>query len=237
MEPTKIVPSLDMAVLQEKANEYAMKGCIESIKEYYSGYNSPFRKKIDEELKKQELSWALNLPDILGILNDSLSKEIDIIANTAISHTYIPMVKKILIRANPEVTFTDILKEFIECVEPEYSEDCEVSIENESKYGWLNIEITHKEHTYEMTFHEDSDSKKTENKKYQLLSLPRNSFNYKDKMNISFDNTKIEVPFSRDILKDKFTSYLATLVIANSKITMDTRSFDDDMFPERCHCH
>jgi hypothetical protein len=48
----QILPVLNTEVLQEKATEFAMKGAIESIKEFYSGYNSPFRKQIEEQLNK-----------------------------------------------------------------------------------------------------------------------------------------------------------------------------------------
>lgn len=234
-----IVPVLDMAVLQEKANEYAMKGAIESIKEYYSGYNSPFRKKIDEDLKKQELGWSLELPDILALINESLTKEMEVIANTAVSHTYVPMVQNLLTRVNKEIRFSEILKEFIECVEPDHMHDCEVSVKENSSHGWLEVNIEHEKRSYELTLHKDHDSEKKGEKKYYILSLPYNSFSdsRKDKMTFEMEGGKLEMPFQRDVLKDKFLSYIARVIICRSVITMDTREFDEDMFPERCHCH
>lgn len=234
-----IVPVLDMAVLQEKANEFAMKGAIESIKEYYSGYNSPFRKKIDEDLKKQEIGCMLELPDILVILNESLTKEMEVIANTAISHTYIPMVQQFLTRVDKEIKFSDILKEFIECVEPEYMDDCEVLVSENNAHGWLNVSIDHEKRSYELTLHKDYDSEKKGEKKYCILSLPYNSFsdNRKDKMTFEMEGGKLEMPFQRDVLKDKFLSYIARVIICHSVITIDTTSFNEDMFPQRCHCH
>lgn len=234
-----IVPVLDMKVLQEKANEYAMKGAIESIKEYYSGYNSPFRKKINEELEKQEIGWSLDLPDILALINESLKNEMSIIANNSIAQTYVPMVQKLLTRVDKEVNFSEILKEFIECVEPEYMDDCEVSVTENSKYGWLNVSIEHEKRPYELTLHEDSESKRKGEKKYCILSLPRNTFtdSRKDKMTFEMGGGKLEMPFEKDVLKDKFLSYIARIIICDSLITMDTRSFNEDMFPERCHCH
>jgi hypothetical protein len=233
-----IVPVLDMAVLQEKANEYAMKGAVESIKDYYSGYNSPFRKKIDEDLKKQEIGWALELPDILALINESLSKELEIIANTAVAHTYVPMVKSFLTRVEKEIKFSDILKEFIEAVEPEYMDDCEVSVREDSDHGWLNVSIEHEKRNYELTLHKDSGSNKNGEKKYCILGLPYNSFSdsRKDKMTFEMEGGRLEIPFQRDVLKDKFLSYIARVIICKSSITIDTKEFDEDMFPERCHC-
>jgi hypothetical protein len=51
------------------------------------------------------------------------------------------------------------------------------------------------------------------------------------------DDAKIELPFTRNVLQDNFVSYLASIVLCNSKITMDCDGFEDNMFPERCHCH
>ena len=43
----KIVePVLDMEKIQEKANEYALEGALKCIKEFYTGYNLPFKKAI-----------------------------------------------------------------------------------------------------------------------------------------------------------------------------------------------
>lgn len=234
-----IVPVLDMKVLQEKANEYAMKGAIESIKEYYSGYSSPFRKKIDEELKKQEIGWSLDLPDILALINESLKNEMSIIANNSIAQTYVPMVQKLLTRVDKEVNFSEILKEFIECVEPEHMDDCEVTVNENASYGWLNVSIEHERRSYQLTLHKYRDVKKGEQQKYHILRLPYNSYNdsKKDKMIFEMHGGKLEMPFERDVLSDKFLSYLASLIICDSAITMDTKNFDEGMFPERCHCH
>lgn len=234
-----IVPVLDMKVLQEKASEYAMKGAIESIKEYYSGYSSPFRKKIDDELKKQEVGWSLDLPDILALINESLKNEMSIIANNSIAQTYIPMVQKLLTRVDKEVNFSQILKEFIECVEPEHMDDCEVTVNENASYGWLDVSIEHERRSYQLTFHKYRDVKKGEQQKYRILRLPYNSYNdsRKDKMTFEMNGGKLDMPFERDVLSDKFLSYLASLIICGSIITMDTKDFDEGMFPEPCHCH
>ena len=61
---TQILPVIDISVLQEKANEFAMKGAIETLKEFYSGYNSPYRKAIEEDLRDDELGVESNLQEI-----------------------------------------------------------------------------------------------------------------------------------------------------------------------------
>lgn len=239
----QILPVLDIEALQKAATEYAMKGAMKSIEEYYCGYSSPFKEAITNDLKTKSIGSGIELPDLIALINESLSKEIDIIANTAISQTFIPLVKRTLTRRDAEVDFSDILREFVKSVDAEDIDDCEVEIDENSSYGWLRIKITHKENSYSITLHQDYDSKKAAVKKYQVLSLPReadsSSYSFsspKNTMKLTVEGASLELPFIRDILHDKFNSFVAGLILAKSKITMDADSFDEDMFPEKCHC-
>ena len=42
-----VIPVLDNNFIQEKANEFALKGAVECIKNYYTGYDSPYKKAIE----------------------------------------------------------------------------------------------------------------------------------------------------------------------------------------------
>lgn len=245
MNTPTILPELDLNVLQAKANEYAMKGALKSIEEYYSGYDSPFRKAIEDELKTKELGYGINLPDIIGILNTSLSKEIDNIANAAIAQTYIPHINKFLTRAKPEMMFSEVLKEFIATEYDIKISDCEIYVDEHKEYKWLNVEMQLGDKEYKFTLHTDHSQKKDDLiKKYQFLGLPDESTfttkmfgGGKRVMTLKMDGAILELPFMADILKDKVTSFIATLIIAKTKITIDTREFSEDMFPEdKCHC-
>jgi hypothetical protein len=233
----QILPVLSTEVLQEKATEAAMKGAIQSIEEYYTGWNSPYKKMIEEQLSKTEISANLNLPDIVSIINESLSKEIDLIANTAVAKTFIPLVQRFLVREEKEVNFSEILKKFIEVSGAENSYDCEVDIK-ESTHGWLDIELTSEDQSYSVTLHQDYKSRNEEVKKYCILSLPSekpsNTY-YSQTMKVSLDGVTLEMPFVKDVLQDEFVSYIARLVMGKCLITMDCDSFDEDMF-ERDEC-
>ena len=52
-------PVLDGEELSKKVNEFAMKGALKSIEEYYTGYNSPFMKAINEELSKMKIGTGI----------------------------------------------------------------------------------------------------------------------------------------------------------------------------------
>jgi hypothetical protein len=235
-----ITASVDIALLQEKANEFATKGALKAIEDYYTSYNSPYKKAIEESLSNVSLdSFGLKLPDILGLINDSLTTEIDAIANTAIAKTFVPLVQKFLTRQEKLANFSAILKEFIEtCNDPDkYMDDFSVDVDRSIQYGWLSITIEDSKRKYTFTLHENNESKKTANIKYNLLSLPYTDKTEKSIMKVSIDGATLELPFTRDILRDSFVSYLAGYIISDTIITMDTREFDEDMFPENCHCH
>ena len=51
-------------------------------------------------------------------------------------------------------------------------------------------------------------------------------------MKLANGESTIEVPFTRDSLKDEFTSYIARVLISKSLIVMDCDDFDEDMFRE-----
>ncbi len=252
METKVILPVLDSEKLQQKANEYAQKGAEDAIKEFYTGYNSPYKKALEEKLINKGLDSSIEVPDIIGILNESISKEIDMIANNAVSKTFVPLVKKFLTRAEAELKLSDILKEFIECTDFDWEDDNmeDYSIETEKDDGsFVYLKISNSKKTYEVHFH--LKSKKEESPKvYEIYTLPyieetssgsrytSRSFTER-KMKISIDGgATLELPFIPGILEDNFMSYIAKLVIANTKITFDVNSFNEDMFPEneRCHC-
>jgi len=238
MSTQQILPVLDLAVLQEKANAFAMQGATESLKEFYLGWNGAYRKAIDEDLKNKGLAANLDLPDIVGILNETLSNTVDGIVSEAIAKSFIPQVKRFFTREEPEILFSDFLKQFIQYQSEKEPYNFECSVDRNVSYGWLNIKISCEDKQYELTLHEQWETRKKEGieKKYNALSLPYES-KTKQNMVLSFDGAKLELPFTRDILKDDFLSYVARLIMCKSNITMDVTEFDDDMFSrDECHC-
>jgi hypothetical protein len=95
----QIIPVIDFNVLQQKANEAAMNGAIKTIEEFYTKWDSPYRKMVQEALNKTTIGegiGGLELPDVVSLINNSLSKEIDHIANTALAKTWLPPCSRVL---------------------------------------------------------------------------------------------------------------------------------------------
>lgn len=245
----KILPQINFELLQQKANEYAMKGAEESLKEFYTGYNSPYKKAMDENLKNKGLDHSFDIPDIIGVLNDKFSDEIDQIANQAISKSFIPLIKKFLIRENPEIKFSYILEQFIERTDFEYNQkyndldNSDYSVEkvdeDRASSSFFSYRISDGKIGYELRFYKGNSG-------IEIITLPykldKNGTYYdrsdsREKMTVSLDGVKLEIPFTRGILEDDFMSFIARLVIGNVKIIFDCEDFNDDMFPTNDHCH
>jgi hypothetical protein len=231
-------PKIDFEKLAEAAEKAAMTGALKEIEEYYTGWNSPYREAIKEELKKKGFNGHIQLPEVTSLINKAMSNEVDRIVNTAVAKTYVPQLSKMLVGVEKEVDFSEMLKEFIEATDQEDMDECECNV-SKSPHGWLNVTIKGKEHEYELTLHEHYQSKKENLERYCLLGLPnkyREESTRPKTMTIHTENARIEIPFTQNILSDDFMKFCAGMLIADSVITMDTRDFDQDMFPEQCHC-
>lgn len=236
----KILPVLDLQVLQQKATEAAMAGAIKSIEEYYSGYNSPYRKGIEDDLASKTVSYHLGLPDIMSLINNALTEEISKIANAAVAKSFLPLVSRILTRTDKEIKFSRILEEFIKAIEITLDDHSYVEVKKDAQFGWLNIKINGGQFEYSLTLHEHHESKKAGIVAYSALMLPNrySEHSHKQTMKVFLDGATIEMPFTPGVLSDDFTAFIARLVISSIIITMDTEDFNDGMFPQdECHCY
>lgn len=235
----QILPVLDNEKLQQSANDFAMKGATETLKEFYSGYNSPYRKAIDEKLKEIQIGWGLTIPDIIANINESLSSEIDKIANQALAQSFVPLVNRFLTRLEKQVKFSDILKNFIEGNDSKDYDDYSCEVKDESRYKWLDVTLSSNKNTVQFTLHIEHKTEKEKVKLYSLLGLPRDNDKYnKQVMKLSVEGgATLELPFTKDLLKDHFLSYCAKLIMFDCDIIMDCDDFDEEsMFERECHC-
>lgn len=243
-------PKIDHKAIQVKSEEFALKGAIDTIKDFYTGYGSPYKKAIKKSLEHKGFNSSLELPDVVACINDALTKEIDKIANTAVAKTFVPLVTQFLTRADKEIKLSDILKEFInycgyqynDSEDPsDYSYEFYDSYEDEPddyvlKGSWFIVEIASSEKSFELRFYKKDKKEDV----YELSGLPSE---YKTKgmsqtMKLSLeDGATLEMPFVHGVLHDGFISYLARLLMAETKITLDVDGFEEWMFPENhCHC-
>ncbi len=246
----EILPVLDLVVLQQKADEAAMKGAINSIEEFYSGYNSPYKKAITDKLQNKGVDPNFDLPDIIGVLNDKFTKEVDLIANTAVAKSFLPMLKEFLSREDAEIKFSNILRKFIDRTEFKYDNEKSIedyTVERISKYEdssvlkntFFSYIVSDGKLSYELLFYKHKDVITMSSLPYILDESGRfNHYEIKQKMKVSLDGgATLELPFTKGILEDDFISFVARLVIGNNSIVFDVEDFNDEMFPpDECHC-
>lgn len=251
---TQIIPTIDTETLQNKANEYAMKGAKDALREFYTGYNSPYTKAIKENLENKGVDSSFDIPDIIGVLNQKFSEQVDQIANTAIAKSFIPLVKKFLTREDSEIKFSSILEKFIERTDYKSNDldSSDYTVEKISSYddspslrnSFFQYQISNGTLGYELRFY--NNTHKGEGK-ITIMSLPTlldeggkyyKSYESQQKMKISLDGgATLELPFTKGVLEDDFVSFIARLVIGENKIIFDVTDFDEDMFPnDHCHC-
>lgn len=236
-----IIPTINTEELQIAANKYAQEGAVKTIKDFYTGYNSPYIKALECNLVNRGFDHSFTLPDVVANINEALTVEIDKIANTAVAKTFIPLITKILTRADAEMKFSTILEEFIKCVRFQYdtdqdSYDFDVEVEKEDK-SFIRLVISNSDKRYELGFYHEGTYKEELKDVYTIFSLPKNHGKSNQTMKIAIENATLELPFTPGILHDDFIAFIASLVMAKTKITFDVMEFNDDMFPQRDHCH
>lgn len=230
-------PIVDIKTLQEKANEAATKAALKEIDDFYNGYNSPYKESIREFLKNKTIDHAFSVPDIVVAINETLTQEVDRIANTAVAKTFLPMVKELLTRAEPEIKFSEILKKYIDEFydkEDHYPDDFSVEKERDER-SFVTHTISSPGKKYDINIYRKLDDT------LEIYTLPlkhSNSHISQPTMKLTIDGSAVlEMPFVKGLLEDRFLSYIATIIMANSNIIMDVDDFYEDMFPtNHCHC-
>lgn len=236
------VADIDTERLQKAANEAAMKWALQTIEDYYTGHNSPYKQELTKQLNAKAFDCNLELPDVIALINGGITREIDVIANTAIAKTFLPLAQKLLTRAEKEANFSELLEAFVEatnwdCNEYEqYQYQCEINQEARLD-TFKRVKVSVSDIVYEFSLYEVRETRELpdEEKKYTIVALPyRSTHNmYEKKMKISLDGgATLELPFTTEILHDQFLSQMARYIMANTVITIDRTNFKDEWFDE-----
>lgn len=230
-----IQPALDMEKLQKAAEEYAMKGALKSIEDFYTGYSSPFRKAVEQYLGNMVPSFTLDLPGIMALLNEALAAQMKRIVGQTVAHSYIPMMSRLLSRQAERIDVPDIVQKFID--ERNYEKES-ISVRlDKGSYGWYDLHLSCDEDAYRITLYEEYDKSRLQSEDdpyhYIILNVPCNAdYSGLPKMKCSVPmedgkEVKIELPFGQGVLEDSFLHYIANLVVFQTPIRIDRTYFDD----------
>lgn len=239
--------NIDKKASQEKVNQYAQQGAEKAIMEYFTSYNSPYTKAIKESLEASvpKNGYKLDLPDLMSLINEAMSSELNGMANKAVAQTFIPMISNIA-SAPKKINFSEILLEIVEACGFEHDEDqwpddysIAVNENKDSRFDWIDINMRTPIGEYSFTMHsgiKEDGRVKTR----RVLSLPYSCnirYNATQEMMIETENTKIKLPFNKEAMSDEVVRLFAKYVMFGTEITMDVMDFDQIDFPDRgCHC-
>lgn len=236
--PQPIVPVIDMEEIQKAANEYALMGVKNTLKSFFTGYDSPFTKQVREHFESQIPSFNMDITGIMALLNDALVSMTDQVVNQAVAQSYIPAVKKLLTRIDDKVKVSDIVRKFLEVygdIDGWDGDKFEVELAKDSRFDWYTLQLrsTEEEASFRISLH----CKSEKDNEYQILSIPfeENSLNKFGSMKVSFElengkTAKMEMPYGSGIILNSFLSYIARIVTFQATVIIDTTDFDELLY-------
>lgn len=232
-------PVLDMAELQECANQAAMKAARQEIDNFYNGYGSPFRKAVHEYLEKNTPSVNFDLPNLVEEIQKSLISEIEKFESTTAIKNCVAAIRKSITRLNLEndgtIKLSSVLEEMEREIDTKNGEYIEAEVgEPDPSYGWRDLEITiHKEDeekNFKVTLHNDNKYENGEiinTDRYIVLSMPYSRYN-SEKARVKIHDTpdvEIELPIFHGLADNHVLMTIARLVMYKTPIIIDCEDY------------
>lgn len=238
-------PVLDMNVIQKAAQDAAMKAALEEVKDYYLGYNSPYRKQLKEYMAKNAPSTRLELPEFSELLSKSLTAEIENIVNKKCVESIAQELRKGFTHLKEEsdgtILLTNLAEDMMYNVDLEDADsnnsfELEVSDDTGFSY-WERVRISICEDDEE-TEYNFTLAKNGSDDTYGILGLPtKNSdeeYNF-DTINVQNRKCTISFPMFSGVSNDHILLVLARCIMFDARIRIDSNyiikksnEFEDD---------
>ena len=223
--------------IQQLAEKYAMEGAEKAIREYYTGYNSPYVKAMTEHIQRIAPSPRFDLPDITAVINKALSDRIMDLCNQFMANTYAKLFNRMLTpNENNFVTTESLFQKFGDYIKDREDDDFdEEGLEFKAKTSqysysdnyrylefWYNSELE-----FSLSILDDGGKNEKGEVLYTLASLPgHGQYNHLDNRSrfakITLEDGKTaEVPIIDDVLSNDFLAYLANILICRTKIEVE----------------
>ena len=224
-------PVLDMNVIQKAAQDAAMKAALEEVKDYYLGYNSPYRKQLKEYMVKNAPSTRLELPEFSELLSKSLTAEIENIVNKKCVESIAQELRKGFTHLKEEsdgtILLTNLAEDMMYNVDLEDADsnnsfELEVSDDTGFSY-WKRVRISICEDDEETEYY-FTLAKIGSDDTYSILGLPtKNSDeNYHfDTINVQNRKCTISFPMFSGVSNDHILLVLARCIMFDARIRID----------------
>ena len=226
MEPIK----LDDKKLQELAEQYAMKGAEQAIKEFYTGYRSEYMKQVEKVCNDHMPSIYFDPVDITAEINKAIKQRITAIANEAVARTYIPLINGMLSHTADNFTTSACLfqtyGDYVKDREEDDFDSYELELKWQTDAYFNKLIFCYKGDEEFILYLSDAGfGKDGKERVYTTHSLPLNHAWKSDKsrtMTLHIDGkTKLDMPFEPDVLNNDFMRDCARLAIYQTKIAIE----------------
>ena len=230
---------LDEEKIQQMAEKYALEGAEKAIRDYYTSYNSPYVKALEEHLRTQLPTRWFDLPDLTAAINKALSDKISTLCNQVVAQTYIRIFDRMMSgNERGVVSSQDIYRHYCDYVKDREdddfdSEELECEIET-SSYGFKYLLMKYNGETeFRMSLYEGKRDEHG-NQLYNITGLPHTGqFAHLDgklpHMSIKLDeNRTASVPITPDVLSNEFMAYIANILIHGTKIILSSYHYYDN---------
>lgn len=221
---------IDMERLYNVAFEAVHNAAEKEIKDFYEGYNSPFRNKIKESLEKTIPDAKFEIPNLLEATQNALVAEFEKNANKSIVECCANQLQKCLTKLPLEKDGSIKLSKVFEIMSKNKETDSTLVLEAEkdSVYGWydvtVKVESDINDKTHRFTLHSNEYCRKHKDK-YTVLTI-REDDHYSDaKMNIG--ELEVRMPVFRNLVHDHILMTIAKLIMYKVPVEIDGTYFTD----------
>lgn len=232
-----VAPVLDIEKLQQVANEAAMHTAIKEIEDYYNGYNSPFRKQVQEYLKQNVPSPEIEIPNIVEEVQKSIVGEVEKIAKELSIKNCISTLRKgithLPLEDDGSIKLSKVFDEMERDIDIENGEWIEADVKEDGFFTskWLKVILTIKkenceEKILEFILHDNNNDDKHPNTKI-VLSMPYHMNKWENAKIKIKDNEglEIEMPMFHGLANDPVLLTIAKLVMYRTPVVVDTRYY------------
>ena len=224
-------PVLDMNVIQKAAQDAAMKAALEEVKDYYLGYNSPYRKQLKEYMAKNAPSTRLELPEFSELLSKSLHAEIENIVNKKCVESFAQEIRRAFSHLKEESDGTILLSTLAEDMmshidfdDSDYDNSFELEVRDGSfnmKDVYVTISEDDEEKTYRFTLMSNSSDGT-----YRVLAMPYTSddndlYTADKKITLKTENCTVSFPMFSGVSNDHTLLVLARCIMFDAHIRID----------------
>ena len=221
---------IDMERLYNVAVEAVHNAAEKEIKDFYEGYNSPFRKKIKESLEKTIPDANFEIPNLLEATQNALVAEFEKNANKSIVECCANQLQKCLTKLPLEKDGSIKLSKVFEIMSKNKEIDSTLVLEakKDRAYSWYDVTVKFEsdinDKTHRFTLHSNEYCHEHKDK-YTVLSIHEDDHYSDAKMNIG--ELEVRMPVFRNLVHDHILMTIAKLSMYKVPVEIDGTYFTD----------